>query len=139
MISEEFVESKTDPCLNIKSLMVELFILGHTDQLFLCLHLVLTRGLYAFIELMFVFQSSQVSLEFILHYSSSEKYQGPAFSYSFREWLFLIIIQSRNQMRIIFFSLLNPEVSLILHLPSVTQTKSCESVLHSDSEAQFKI
>lgn len=61
------------------------------------------RDLPAFREPIFVFQSSQVSLQFILHYSSSKKCQGPAFSCSVREWLFLILIfQSRNQMRIIF-------------------------------------
>lgn len=42
-------------------------------------------------------------------------------------------------MGVVFFFLLNPEVSLLLHLPSVTQAKSCEPVLHSDFEARFKI
>ena len=85
---------------------------------------------------MFVFQSSQVSLEFILHYSSSEKGQV-AFPSALENGFFsssYFWIQKQESNRNYIF-LLNPDVSLIVHLPSATQAKSCESVLHSHFEA----
>lgn len=47
-MSEEFVKSNTNPHLNVKFLVLELFTLGYVDQLFLYLHLVLTKGATCF-------------------------------------------------------------------------------------------
>lgn len=53
-----------------------------------------------------MFQSGQGFLEFIPHFSSSEKCQGPAFSSRFSEWLFLILIFKTGIWWEFFFSCL---------------------------------
>ena len=60
-MSEEHVNSNTNLHLNIKSLVLKLFTLGRTTNFFYAFIYFCQRGLPAFVESIFEFQSSQVS------------------------------------------------------------------------------
>ena len=60
-MSEEYVNSNANLHLNIKSLVLKLFTLGHTTKSSYAFIYFCQRGLPAFVESIFVFQSSQVS------------------------------------------------------------------------------